>query len=39
MLKIVVLLIAVVSAVGCSYIQMQPKDNGGPPVPAAPRLP
>ena len=39
MLKLVVLVALLLSAVGCSYVQMQPKGNDAPPAPAAPRLP
>jgi len=39
MLRVLVLIIAVVASVGCSYVQMQPKGNDRPPAPAAPRLP
>jgi hypothetical protein len=39
MLKLIVLIVALLSAVGCSYVQMQPKGNDAPPAPAAPRLP
>lgn len=39
MLKVIVLLVALIVTVGCSYVQMQPKGNDGPPAPAAPRLP
>jgi hypothetical protein len=39
MLKMVVLLVALLAAVGCSYVQTQPKGNERPPAPAAPRLP
>src|SRR2546425_609230 len=38
MLKALILA-AVLVSVGCSYVQMQPKGNEGPPAPAAPRLP
>jgi hypothetical protein len=39
MLKVIVLLVALIVTVACSYVQMQPKGNDGPPAPAAPRLP
>jgi len=39
MLKVIVLFVALIATVGCSYVQMQPKGNDGPPAPAAPRLP
>ena len=39
MLKATVLFVALIATVGCSYVQMQPKGNDGPPAPAAPRLP
>jgi len=39
MLRVIVLFVALIATVGCSYVQMQPKGNDGPPAPAAPRLP
>jgi len=39
MLKMIVLLVTLVAAVGCSYVQTQPKGNDRPPAPAVPRLP
>jgi len=39
MLKVILLFIALVAAVGCSYVQMQPKGSDRPPAPAVPRLP
>ena len=39
MLKMIVLLVALVAAVGCSYVQTHPKDNDRPPAPAVQRLP
>jgi hypothetical protein len=39
MLKVILLFVALVSAVGCSYVQTQPKGNDRPPAPAVPRLP
>ena len=35
MVRIFALLLIVALAVGCSYVQMQPKGNEGPPAPAA----
>jgi hypothetical protein len=38
-LKAILLFVALVAAVGCSYVQMQPKGSDRPPAPAVPRLP
>jgi hypothetical protein len=39
MVRLLFLVLALVSATGCSYIQMQPKSGDRPPAPAPPRLP
>jgi hypothetical protein len=39
MFKVILLCVGLVAAVGCSYVQMQPKGSDRPPAPAVPRLP